>query len=128
MHHFAMALLPVSFAGFAIAQAAPATPWVQDGMQFSALALMGWALWYLLSKEMPKKREDFNEAITAQRISFTETLDKMSERHDRWETLRHQDSEKLDSTLRNLTENCAATRTMSQSEIRRRMDDTNIHG
>lgn len=79
--------------GTAIAQAAPDIgPWAQLG----AVGVMGVAFIYLLTVALPKLQ-----------ANFTDTLDRMTERHDKWEVQRHTDSERFHDAIRALTENCA---------------------
>jgi hypothetical protein len=123
-----MVSIPAALYTAAISQSMPTPPWFNDGVQLSAFGVLAWALWYLLAKEMPRSRDNFRK-----------TLDTISERQERnqneWRQQLHADSEKLNDTLRAMTETCSRTRSeisanlAAQSGIHRRGDDPeNIHG
>jgi hypothetical protein len=71
-------------------------PWSDHIMQGGALTILGWACWYLLCKHLPRERKDFSDS-----------LDKICERHERWETTRHQDSQSLREAIDAMRTNCA---------------------
>jgi len=71
-------------------------PFANYVVQGGAFTVLVWVLWHLLTKTLPSQRKD-----------FTRTLDAMATRYDGWEQTRHDDSEKLDTTLRKLSEHCA---------------------
>jgi hypothetical protein len=97
----AITALPTSVFVVVFGQTNPfqGVPFLSEAVHGSAIALMGWALWYMMAKERPRERKQ-----------FTETLDGLSARHERWEHQRHEDSEKLSDTLLKLSENCAEAR------------------
>ncbi len=64
-------------------------PWAAVG-QGGAIGVLGWSVWYLLSKHIP-----------AQTKTFVETVTRLSDRQ-------HEDSEKLNETLSQLRAHCAA--------------------
>lgn len=73
----------------------------------SALAVLCWVVWYLLAKYIPKKDE-----------AFRQTLKEINDRHDGWEVTRHEDSRKLDSSLRMLVENCGVNREAVKAQVK----------
>jgi len=47
-------------------------------IQGSALAILGWAVWYLLTKALPREREIFLHAQRETRRAFCESLQSLS--------------------------------------------------
>jgi len=72
--------------------------------QGSALAALIWALYYLLSVYIPKKDKRIDDLAK----TFSGALDSMAKRHDKWEQLRHEDSQVLRETMAAMRENCAS--------------------
>lgn len=70
-------------------------PWALLG-QVPAVGALVWVLWHLLTKTLPAQQESFRASLTD-----------MAERHERWETQRHADSQQLTDTLGQLREHCA---------------------
>lgn len=98
-------------------------PWGDLAVGGSAVAILGWVAYYLLTKTVPDLRKSMEE----QQSKFSATLDRLCDRHERWEEARHADSAKLDETLREnsqradgalraLAENCAAARADFQQD------------
>lgn len=87
-------LILVSSGAVLLGQASPepVTPWATGSAAVTLAGVVGW----LLTKTLPSMQRDFRE-----------TLDKMAERHDQWEKSRHDDSEKLNGTLREMSSTCA---------------------
>lgn len=85
------------------ASATSATSWPVS--ELSAMAALIGALFYLLRVHLPSKDKMFTEALRA-----------LTAQHDKWEEIRHQDSEKLAQALNALRDNCIAT------QSRRRID------
>lgn len=85
-----------------------------------ALVVLAWVVWYLISRQLPAERQARKET----REDFRLTLDKVVERHDRWEEQRHEDSKRLNETLQSMQSNCAQSRTqMLQLAERAKKDD-----
>jgi hypothetical protein len=72
-------------------------PWF---VRLGAMGGLLFALFYLLKVHLPGKDK-----------MFTDSIDKLTERHDRWERLRHEDSQELTNTLNDLRANCIAVQT-----------------
>jgi len=72
-----------------------------------AVSVLSYLAWHVIVKEMPTARKDAATDAAAARTDFTKTLDSMAERHERWETLRHEDSQKIGSALNNMAVTCA---------------------
>jgi len=108
-------MLPLGLGLALLGQAEEISPvslpmWANLLLQGGALVVLAWAVWHAYRNEMP-----------ASRAGFTKTLDQMAERyermqketldrHERWETSRHADSDKLAEALRGLAVTCAETR------------------
>jgi L-lactate permease len=79
--------------------AADVVPELPSGLgslaNLSAVAVLAWWAW-------SQQRE-----LRDLRQSHTAVVDKLCDRWDAWEKIRHEDSEKLDVTLRDITANCA---------------------
>jgi hypothetical protein len=63
-------------------------PWFNSAAHGGAVIMLGWALWHMLTKQLPAEREERRETSQA----FMRRLDTLEE------------------TLRMLSSNCAATR------------------
>ena len=62
---------------FAIAPAAPiSTQLIIEG---GALAILGWTVYYLLSRALPEERKSFLRALQEERKDFLQSLDKLTE-------------------------------------------------
>jgi len=83
-----------SAVGVLLAQQAPEpfTPWATG----SAAVTLGCVTAWLLTRTIPQMMRDHKD-----------TLDAISDRHERWERIRHEDSTELNSTLRGLSATCA---------------------
>jgi len=79
--------------------------WIGQIVQGGATALLVWMLWHVFNKLLPAQQEQLKE----QQKAYSETLDRIMDRHDKWEIQRHADSERLDSTLTQLRVTCART-------------------
>jgi len=106
----------------------PVFPYADIMLQGGALAVLTWAVWHAynnlvpaLRKEIQDDRAQYMALLTKSQESFQKTLDVMADRHertqqatadrfDRWEALRHADSEKLETSLTSLSVNCAEAR------------------
>jgi len=75
-----------------------APPHFQVALQYGALGVLAWVCW--------TQRQELQDL----RKSYSVTLDKLCDRWDGWERVRHADSEKLDDTLRLMTAQCEKTR------------------
>ena len=64
--------------------------------QVGALGVLAWTVWALLGEL--RRLRDRHEAV----------IDQLCQRWDGWEHIRHTDSEKLDTTLRDLIRHCSA--------------------
>jgi len=51
-------------------------------IQGGALAILGWALWYLLTRALPQERESFLEALQATRQDFYRSLKTLAQSFD----------------------------------------------
>lgn len=69
-------------------------PMFNTASQITALSVLAAVVWYLLTKTIPRLSK-----------TFTDTLNTLCERWDRWEKTRHDDSEELNRTLRELAAN-----------------------
>lgn len=106
-----------TFSGFVLGQTDYVEGWLKDAANLSAVgALIGMGI-FLLKVYIPardrasaKQQEASTLASTEQQKAFTATLDKMADRHDVWEQVRHADHERLQETLRCMTQGCADTR------------------
>ncbi len=94
--------------------ASPSFPFSDTILQGGALAVLAWLAWHLVTKEMPAARK-----------AFTATLDSMAKRHERWETQRHEDSQKIETALNNLAVTCAETRS---TMVKGKRDGSKIQG
>ena len=65
--------------------------------QFSAVAVLAWIAWGQ-HRELQDLRREHRRVV-----------DTLCERWDGWEQVRHTDSVRLDATLRQMAEGCAAT-------------------
>lgn len=81
----------------------PYGQWVQGG----AAAVVSGLLVYIIVRYIPELQRQQKEALVAQQKDFTSTLDRMAERFERWETLRDNRDDQLNSTLQSLIANCA---------------------
>lgn len=98
----------------------PPPQWLTD---LSGVAVMAVGLWYLLTKTIPdmrseltNARREYLESVHVARVAFNETLDKMAERHERWENQRHADSEVLRATLADMSKNCVEVHAIRRRE------------
>ena len=110
-------LLSASFSGFVLGQTEMSNGWVKDISNVSAVTALILSLGFLLKVYIPardaaatKQQEASAIASAEQQKAFTTTLDKMADRHDAWEQLRHTDHETLQETLRCMTAECAQSR------------------
>lgn len=101
----------------------PPLEWLTN---LSAISVMAVGVWYLMTRTLPAMRDELTTArreylaaVESARKGFTETLDRMSDRHERWENQRHLDSENLNKVLTDLQVNCAAVHATKQREIER---------
>ena len=62
---------------------------------------------YIIVRYIPELQRQQKEALIAQQKDFTSTLDRMAERFERWETLRDNRDDQLNSTLQSLIAHCA---------------------
>lgn len=109
----------VSGLGVFVGQALPEpiTPWVTSSAAVTLSLVVGWLLMRTIPSLMATIAESRAE-LNAARATFQATLDRMGDRHERWETLRHEDSEglqkalrddsdRLNETLRGMTQVCS---------------------
>lgn len=96
-------VIPFLGAAILLGQATPEplTPWATG----SAAAALGCVVGWLLTRTIPQMQRDFRE-----------TLDAMAERHERWETTRHNDSVTLNDTLRAMSTTCARVHELERAE------------
>lgn len=100
----------ISVALFAFADVAPGVapefPGLGPVANISAVAVLAWWAWSLQAelREERKSREVSQESL---RASHAAVVDKLCERSDAWEKIRHADSEKLSDALRDLSSTCA---------------------
>lgn len=90
---------------FAMGQAEPITnafPYADLVLNGGALAVLAWAVWHAYTRTIP-----------GQQKAFTETLNEMAARHERLESQRHEDSEKLVAGLHELSVTCTKTQTLA---------------
>ena len=76
----------------------PLAPGLGDVTQLGALGVLAWVA-FTQRKELSELRARHNDVI-----------DTLCDRWDGWEKIRHADSDKLDTTLREMVSHCAATR------------------
>ncbi len=88
---------------------APDPTWLTGLGQLGSLGVLGWACWHLLVKTVPSQQETFRKSLESIQQSHAKTLDTIADRHERWEELRHKDSERLDATMQQMSASCAAT-------------------
>lgn len=103
-------LLTVSLGMFLLGQTegpANAVPYGDLMASGGALGILGWAVFYTLTRLVPADRAQNAATLASLQSQYTATLDKMAERHERWEAIRHSDSEALRTALVDLTVNCA---------------------
>jgi membrane protein implicated in regulation of membrane protease activity len=81
----------------------PYAQWVQGG----AAAVVSGLLVYIIVRYIPELQRQQKEALIAQQKDFTSTLDRMAERFERWETMRDNRDDQLNSTLQSLIAHCA---------------------
>ena len=104
-------------------------PYAELVLHGGAVAVLTWAVWHAYSKMIPGLRQDmgadrdrYMTSINGIQQEFSKTLIAMADRHERWETQRHEDSEqlrgilssdseKLRGVLSQLSVTCAETRT-----------------
>lgn len=98
------------------AAVAPDPTWLTGIGQLGALGVLGWACWHLLTKTVPSQQETFRESLESVQESHARTLDTIADRHERWEELRHKDSERLDATMQQMAVQCAAVQTKMRQE------------
>jgi len=87
----ALATLGVVFAAEATPD--PALNWVVQGGSFAALV---YVIFHLLKFTIPS----YQKQAEADRVAFQATLDRMANRHDVWEQLRHEDSQLLRESMK----------------------------
>ena len=92
--------------GMVIGQITPdaVSPWATGSAAAVAVSVLAW----LLTRTIPQMQRDFRE-----------TLDNISDRHERWETVRHQDSAELNATLRSLSRTCSAVHHLPEPHFRK---------
>lgn len=106
---------------FAADTAAPSTGGATGGViELTALSAVIAGLAYLLKFHIPKILADAREEREEALKSYTATLDKITERHDSWEKLRHADHEAQQETLREMTRQCANVHTQIQERANER--------
>jgi membrane protein implicated in regulation of membrane protease activity len=81
----------------------PYAQWVQGG----AAAVVSGLLVYIIVRYIPELQRQQKEALVAQQRDFSSTLDRMAERFERWETMRDNRDDQLNSTLQSLIAHCA---------------------
>lgn len=113
MRELLLMLLPTGMLGLLASEEGmmpveiPYAQWVQGG----AAAVVSGLLVYIIVRYIPELQRQQKEALVAQQRDFSSTLDRMAERFERWETLRDNRDDQLNSTLQSLIANCAkATR------------------
>jgi len=79
----------------------------------SAVGVLAWWAWSLQS-DLREQRKEHTAALDNIRAAHSAVVDRICERSDKWEQLRHADSEQLSETLRALSANCAATQARLQ--------------
>jgi len=90
---------------YAVGDAVPKTlPGLGSLTQMGALGVLAWTVW----TQQTELRE--------MRRIHSDVIEKLCERWDAWEQIRHNDSEKLDGTLREMTANCAAVQSRMNKE------------
>jgi hypothetical protein len=106
-----MKVVALLFAGFGLLAAGEALPTEPEvwgygklGILYLALSSLIAAFGYLLRVEMPAARKQ-----------FAAILDRITDRWDGWEKIRHDDHEGLQSVLRETVVNCADTRAAMQT-------------
>lgn len=107
----------VSLALFAAGDVAPIAVPELPGLgalaNLSAIGVLAWWAWSLQS-ELREQRKEHTAALENIRQGHAIVVDRICERSDKWEQLRHADSEQLSETLRALSANCAATQARLQ--------------
>ncbi len=88
-----------------VGQASPEPAWVVGLGHLGGLGVLGWAVWYLLTKTVPDQQR-----------TFRKSLDTITDRHGQWEESRHKDSERLNSTLREMSAQCAVAQAKSHQD------------
>jgi membrane protein implicated in regulation of membrane protease activity len=81
----------------------PYGQWVQGG----AAAVVSGLLIYIIVRYLPQLQREQRAAVAELQAGFNATLDRMAERFERWETLRDNRDDQLNSTLQSLIANCA---------------------
>ncbi|MDD4889705.1 MAG: hypothetical protein PHU85_07215 [Phycisphaerae bacterium] len=92
----------------------------------TAAAMLGVAVLFLLTKYLPSRdkqlseqaaaftssivaqAQTFNSVTVEQAKVFSVSVERLSDRHDSWEKLRHEDQQRLEKTLRDMTAFCTA--------------------
>lgn len=111
-------MIPAALLSMLIGQVTPEP--LSGWANLTAAAMLGVATLYLLTKYLPSRDKQLTDqaiaftsttveqakAFTATTIEqakvFTGVVDRLADRHDRWEQLRHEDQQRLDATLRDL--------------------------
>ena len=92
-------LIPLAV-GMLLAAESPATdalpPYMDWMLQGGGVGVLAFVVFWMLTRTIPGLTRDFRE-----------TLRETSDRHDAWERQRHEDSDKLNTTMRDMMQNCA---------------------
>ena len=99
-----------------VGQASPEPAWVVGLGHLGGLGVLGWAVWYLLTKTVPDQQRTFRKSLESIQESHLQTLDTITERHERWEESRHRDSEQLNTALREMSAQCAVVQAESHQD------------
>lgn len=97
-----LSLLGLGLGGFVLGQVDTGII-LKDAASLTGTTAVILALGYLLKFYIPS----LHATAAVERAAFTATLDKMADRHDNWEKVRHEDSETLHATIMAMTKNCA---------------------
>lgn len=106
----------ISSVGLLIGESAPRP--IDAWATGSAAAAFGLVVSWLLGRTIPSLlsliKETRKELIAAQEV-YHAALDDMADRHERWEKQRHEDSNRLSDTLRDLSGTCARNQAWQQA-------------
>jgi hypothetical protein len=96
--------------------------WVKVVSELSALGALIAAFAWLLRVEIPAMRRQnqeqqvaFGKFLERQQTSFEKLLDRITDRWDGWEQVRHEDHENLQTVLRETVAHCAKSQTFMEA-------------
>lgn len=98
------------FAAGQIEQATELFPFAGLLTSGSAVGVLAWAVWYAYRHIIPRQQEAFAKTLDDMAERHERMQQHTLDRHERWETARHEDSEKIAKSLQTMAVTCAETR------------------